>query len=155
MAIKRQDVMALLTMEAKYISRGKGTQQAMWNHNFLDKVGHAPPLPSNLLIDNRSAIAIAKNPLEDTFSLLGMSEEGSIHCLLVEYAKDAHYGTAQNTSAGEDGTGAPVQIYSWSKEVKELSTKSMLLRPNLGPHATRESREVDISDLYQCRYIPL
>lgn len=59
---KRQDVVALSTTEAEYISMSKGAQQTKWVHQFLSEVHHPAPLPALLRSDNRSALTIAENP---------------------------------------------------------------------------------------------
>jgi hypothetical protein len=59
---KCQDVVAILTMELEYIAYSKGTQQMKWVYNFLSEIGHPSPLPSQLLADNTSTIAISENP---------------------------------------------------------------------------------------------
>ena len=39
----------------------RGSQQALWMHNFLEEINFGQPLPANLLIDNNSSIALAQS----------------------------------------------------------------------------------------------
>ena len=57
---KRQQTVSLSTTEAEYIAMTRGSQQSLWMHNFLAKIGFEQPLPANLCVDNNSSIALTQ-----------------------------------------------------------------------------------------------
>ena len=59
---KKQSIMALLSMEAEYIAATLATKQIIWLRDFLTALGFTQADPSELHIDNQSAIALAANP---------------------------------------------------------------------------------------------
>lgn len=58
---KRQQTVALSTTEAEYMAMTRGSQQALWMHNFLSEIGLEQPLPATLHVDNNSSIALAES----------------------------------------------------------------------------------------------
>lgn len=60
-ASKRQETVALSTVEAEYMAFTRATQQALWMDKYLDEVGLSPERPAPILADNNSAIANSKN----------------------------------------------------------------------------------------------
>lgn len=58
---KRQQTVALSTTEAEYMAMTRGSQQALWMHNFLVEVDLTQPLPAKLMVDNDSSIALAQS----------------------------------------------------------------------------------------------
>ena len=58
---KKQTTVALSSTKAKYITRVHTTKEAIWLRQLLSELGQGTH-PTPLLIDNQSAIAIAKNP---------------------------------------------------------------------------------------------
>jgi len=61
---KKQGSMALLSTEAEYIASTHAAKEAIWLCTLLSKFGELQEAPMALLIDNQSAIAIAKNRVE-------------------------------------------------------------------------------------------
>ncbi|KAG9221992.1 hypothetical protein CCMSSC00406_0009200 [Pleurotus cornucopiae] len=59
---KRQDAVALSTVEAEYISLSRGSQQAIWSFSFMSEIGYPQDLPMRLLNDNQGAVNICENP---------------------------------------------------------------------------------------------
>ena len=59
---KKQTSVALSSTEAKYIARVHTTKEVIWLRQLLSELGLGTRHPTTLLIDNQSAIAIAKNP---------------------------------------------------------------------------------------------
>lgn len=57
-----QSFVTLSTTEAEYISAVSAAQEAIWLRNFFSELGYTFPSSSVLYSDNRSAIAVAKNP---------------------------------------------------------------------------------------------
>lgn len=60
-ASKRQETVALSTVEAEYMAFTRATQQALWMDKFLDEVGLSPDRPAPIFADNNGAIATTKN----------------------------------------------------------------------------------------------
>jgi hypothetical protein len=60
-ASKRQDTVALSTVEAEYMAFTRASQQAMWISKSLSEVGLDQELPMNILTDNQGAIANTQN----------------------------------------------------------------------------------------------
>ena len=59
---KLQGVVALSTTEAEYIAAVQGGKEIKWLRNLLLEIGLPCPGPFTLLLDNQSAISVAKNP---------------------------------------------------------------------------------------------
>jgi len=59
---KKQTSVALSSTEAEYIARAHAAKEVVWLRQLLSKLGQGTRYPTTLLIDNQSAIAIAKNP---------------------------------------------------------------------------------------------
>ncbi|XP_039142894.1 secreted RxLR effector protein 161-like [Dioscorea cayenensis subsp. rotundata] len=60
---KKQAITALLSTEAEYISLTAAVCEAVWLKRLLEDFGEKQSTPSVIVCDNRSAIAIAKNPI--------------------------------------------------------------------------------------------
>lgn len=60
---KKQPVTALSSCEAEYISGSFAACQAIWLKSLLDELKCEVQMPLSLLIDNKSAISLAKNPV--------------------------------------------------------------------------------------------
>ncbi|KAL3612663.1 hypothetical protein D5086_003683 [Populus alba] len=60
---KKQDVVAQSTVEAEYISLAAAANQAIWLNKLLADLGQEQSSPTELYCDNKSAIAIAQNPV--------------------------------------------------------------------------------------------
>ncbi|KAL4385296.1 hypothetical protein GQ457_15G029610 [Hibiscus cannabinus] len=61
---KKQQVVAQSTAEAEYISAAAAANQAIWLRNLLSDLGFKQESAIVLLCDNKSAIAIAENPVQ-------------------------------------------------------------------------------------------
>ncbi|EOX93870.1 Cysteine-rich RLK (RECEPTOR-like protein kinase) 8 [Theobroma cacao] len=61
---KKQEVAALSSAEAEYISVSSAANQAIWLRKILLDLGKPQQNPTVLWIDNKSAIALAKNPIQ-------------------------------------------------------------------------------------------
>jgi hypothetical protein len=57
-----QVIVALSTTEAEYVAATSAGQEILWLRNLFTELGYTFPSPSSLYIDNRSALAVAKNP---------------------------------------------------------------------------------------------
>src|ERR1051325_2172980 len=60
---KKQDVVALSTCEAEYIAGAVAACQAVWLLNLLQDLKIKVNKPLKLMIDNKSAINLARNPV--------------------------------------------------------------------------------------------
>jgi hypothetical protein len=60
---KKQPVTALSTCEAEYIAGTFATCQMIWLDSVLKELKHDVQKPLKLMIDNKSAISLAKNPI--------------------------------------------------------------------------------------------
>ncbi|KNZ75827.1 Copia protein, partial [Termitomyces sp. J132] len=58
---KHQQTVALSTTEAEYMAMMRGSQQALWMHNFLAEINLVQPCPALLHVDNNSSIALAQS----------------------------------------------------------------------------------------------
>ena len=61
---KKQPVVALSTSEAEYIALSTATQEVIWIRRLLCDLGISLDVPTTLMEDNQSAIAIAYNPVQ-------------------------------------------------------------------------------------------
>ena len=59
---KKQDVTALSSTEAEYIAANSAACQGIWLRRLLDDMGVKQTNPTPLFYDNKSTIAITKNP---------------------------------------------------------------------------------------------
>ena len=59
----KQKVVALSTCEAEYVAAATAACQAMWLRRLLSKLTDVEAHPPALMVDNRPAIALAKNPV--------------------------------------------------------------------------------------------
>jgi hypothetical protein len=57
-----QSIVALSTTEAEFISAVSAGQEIVWMRSFLGELGYSFDGPSLLLVDNQSAIQVARNP---------------------------------------------------------------------------------------------
>ncbi|BBG94301.1 NAD(P)-binding Rossmann-fold superfamily protein [Prunus dulcis] len=62
-ASKKQNVVAQSTAEAEYIAAAKAASQAVWLRRILEDIGEKQEGGTKLYCDNKSAIAIGKNPV--------------------------------------------------------------------------------------------
>ena len=60
---KKQHVVALSTAEAEYIALSSAACQAIWLRRILSELMHEQIGPTKILCDNKSAMALAKNPV--------------------------------------------------------------------------------------------
>ena len=60
---KKQSVVAQSTAEAEYVSASKATSQVIWLRRIFEDIGEKQKKRIVLYCDNKSAIAIAKNPV--------------------------------------------------------------------------------------------
>lgn len=61
---RKQDVVAQSTAEAEYISAAAAANQAIWLQKMLKYLGQEQNDPTVLWCHNKSAIAIASNPVQ-------------------------------------------------------------------------------------------
>lgn len=61
---KKQEVVAQSTAEAEYISLKAAANQEKWLKKLFDDLGQEQSFPIDLYCDNKSAIAIAHNPVQ-------------------------------------------------------------------------------------------
>jgi hypothetical protein len=57
-----QSIFALLTTEAEFVAAASAGQEVIWMHQLLGELGFDVSKPSLLLLDNQSAIHVARNP---------------------------------------------------------------------------------------------
>ncbi|XP_058776072.1 secreted RxLR effector protein 161-like [Vicia villosa] len=60
---KKQDTVAQYSTEAEYMAAGLATQQSLWLRRILEDIGEKQEESLLLHCDNKSAIAMAKNPV--------------------------------------------------------------------------------------------
>ncbi|XP_040956008.1 uncharacterized protein [Gossypium hirsutum] len=60
---KKQQTVAQSTAEAEYISAAAAVNQAIWLRKILDDLNESQVQPTEIRVDNQSAVAIAKNPV--------------------------------------------------------------------------------------------
>lgn len=60
---KKQQVVALSTAEAEYIAATNCATQAIWLRKILEFLQHQQDAPTTIFCDNKSAIALSKNPV--------------------------------------------------------------------------------------------
>ena len=59
---KLQTIVALSTTEAEYVAACAAGSEILWLRNLFLELGFPIEGPSRLLVDNQSALAVAKNP---------------------------------------------------------------------------------------------
>jgi hypothetical protein len=60
--LRLQLIVALSTTEAEFIAAAPAGQEVIWMHQLLRELGFLIAGPLLLLLDNRSAIQVGKNP---------------------------------------------------------------------------------------------
>ncbi|WVZ02011.1 hypothetical protein V8G54_022817 [Vigna mungo] len=65
---KKQAVVALSSCEAEYISAAEAVCQCAWVETILRELMIEHPKPTQLMVDNRSAISLSKNPISHGIS---------------------------------------------------------------------------------------
>ena len=59
----KQETVALSTCEAEFMAATKAAKQAIWLQELLEEVTQTPYMKTTVYIDNKSAIALTKNPV--------------------------------------------------------------------------------------------
>ena len=59
---KLQNIVALSTTEAEFVAATSAGTEVVWTRNFLRELGLEVDGPSDIYIDNQSALSVAKNP---------------------------------------------------------------------------------------------
>jgi hypothetical protein len=60
---KKQPIVALSTCEAEYVAATSCVCHAVWLRNLLKELGMSQKEPTTIFVDNKSSIALAKNPV--------------------------------------------------------------------------------------------
>ncbi|KAF8378940.1 hypothetical protein HHK36_028365 [Tetracentron sinense] len=60
---KKQPIITLSTCEAEYVAASSGVCHAIWLRNMLKELQIVQEEPTKIYMDNKSAIALAKNPI--------------------------------------------------------------------------------------------
>ena len=60
---KKQPIVTLSTCEAEYVAATKCVSHAIWLRNLLKELNMSQVEPTEIRVDNKSAIALAKNPV--------------------------------------------------------------------------------------------
>lgn len=60
---KKQPIITLSTAEAEYITATSYATQAIWLRRILEVMHHKQNTPTKILCDNKSSIALSKNPI--------------------------------------------------------------------------------------------
>ena len=63
---QHQPMVALSTMEAKYMALTEATKELVWMRAFLKELGYGSNNSTNLFTNNQSALALFKNPVSYT-----------------------------------------------------------------------------------------
>ncbi|KAK4389894.1 Retrovirus-related Pol polyprotein from transposon TNT 1-94 [Sesamum angolense] len=63
-ASKKQAIVAQSSAEAEYIAAAATSNQAIWLRRILEDIGEKQEEPTTIYCDNKSAIAITKNPVQ-------------------------------------------------------------------------------------------
>ena len=58
----KQNVVALSSCEAEYITASAASCQGMWIIRFIEELLNIKVRPVKLVVENKSAIALSKNP---------------------------------------------------------------------------------------------
>ncbi|XP_052482979.1 uncharacterized protein LOC128036138 [Gossypium raimondii] len=74
---KKQQTVAQSTAEAEYISAAAAVNQAIWLRKILGDLNESQIQPTEIRVDNQSAVAIAKNPV---FHVQGGVLKPWLHC---------------------------------------------------------------------------
>ena len=61
---KKQDIVAQSSVEAEYVSIAAAANQAIWLRKMLNDLGMQQSQATVIFCDNKSAISIAKNPVQ-------------------------------------------------------------------------------------------
>ncbi|XP_075486223.1 secreted RxLR effector protein 161-like [Primulina tabacum] len=61
---KKQEMVAQSSAEAEYISAANAANQTVWLRKVLTDLGHPQKQATTIWVDNKSAISIAKNPVQ-------------------------------------------------------------------------------------------
>ncbi|KAK4399455.1 hypothetical protein Sango_1421000, partial [Sesamum angolense] len=64
MASKKQATVAQSSAEAEYIAAATTSNQAIWLRRILEDIGEKQEEPTTIHCDNKSTIAITKNPVQ-------------------------------------------------------------------------------------------
>ncbi|KAI5121668.1 hypothetical protein M0805_002744 [Coniferiporia weirii] len=88
--------------------------------------------------------ALIRHPLalSDSFSLVELTERGSLHQVDLHYSKDIEDEQRQESPPSKF-------MFQWSDEMHELEKKSKDLHPDYGRVGSSESTTVDLSGLYE------
>ena len=86
---RRQRIVTLSTIEAEYVAAASAAKEGVWLRKLLNDLGYDTKEPTNLHLDNRSAIRLVKNPefhkrtkhIDIKFQVF--QEIGSIICVTV------------------------------------------------------------------------
>ena len=60
---KQQTIVGLSTTEVEYVAAAEACKEIIWLHRLLHELGNGPTDPTNLFIDNRGTLLLAKNPV--------------------------------------------------------------------------------------------
>jgi hypothetical protein len=63
-AQKKQSIVAQSTAEAEYISAAAGASHGVWLRKLLDDLQMKQEDPTIIMVDNKAAISIARNPVD-------------------------------------------------------------------------------------------
>ena len=62
--IKKQAVVALSSCEAEYVALSSTVCEAIWLRNLLESLNHPQEESTEIHVDNKSTIKLAKNPIQ-------------------------------------------------------------------------------------------
>lgn len=82
-ASQKQRVVALSSCEAEYIASANAACQGIWLSRLLGGLLGIPTPKVNLLVDNKSAIALSKNPVHHIMIEANISTQGTISYVIV------------------------------------------------------------------------
>ena len=63
-ASKKQSIVALSSCEAEYVAASAAVCEAIWLRNLLEEFDHTQDESTTIHVDNKSAIELAKNPIQ-------------------------------------------------------------------------------------------
>lgn len=107
---KKQGVVAQSTAEAEYVAAAAAVNQAIWLRKILKDINHEQKEATEIMCDNQSAVAIAKNPV-----FHGRTKHFNIKLHAVREMEQAHVVKLIHCSSEEQITDILTKALSVSK----------------------------------------
>ena len=120
---KRQNTIALSSCEAEYMAASEAAKEALWMRRLLNELGYAGPQQVIIQADNKSAIALAENPMHH-----GRTKHIEIRYHFIrEKVTEGHIKLSFVPTKDEaaDGLTKPLTGEAFSKFIKELGLEAI------------------------------